>query len=71
MPIRVKIERVGHYEQYPDKTFRDLLITRQDTFEDGHRQYEVIDRVTGHKADFWHRVGDGADALVLNALEVI
>lgn len=75
MPIRVKVERVGYYEEYPDVVFHDVLIT-QSTYEDqDHRWYSVEDRMTGMgvepRIEILHRFGDGVGALVIRALKYL
>lgn len=62
MPIRVRIERVGMYTDYPDKTIYDFKIERTDELDGELRKYVVGDQV------IWHRNGDGVEALVEKAL---
>lgn len=71
MPIRVQIERVGYYEQYPDAKIYDLLITREDEETGGFRKYTVADRVAGNALTVWHHPNTGVEALVQQALEVV
>lgn len=71
MPIRVQIERVGAYEQYPDAKIYDLLITNTQEKVAGMLRYNVEDRINGDKADVFHEPGTGVEALVAGALEVI
>ena len=72
MPIRVRVERVGYYEQYPDAVIHDLKIVRTDHFDDGQRAYEVQDRAAdGVQIVVWHKEGAGVEALVAKALELI
>lgn len=68
MPIRVQIERVGMYEQYPDTVIHDILITRTDDVVIGDRRYEVANRTTGLKKDVWYTEGQGVEVLVQQAL---
>lgn len=69
MPIRVRVERVGYYEEHPDKQIRDLLISRTDKEDRGMRLYTVVDREHVTEVEIWHRTGTGVDELVREALE--
>jgi len=69
MPIRVKVERVGYYEDYPDVVFHDVLITRSGEEDADNRWYTVEDRTTGQGMAVLHRVGTGVGELVKTVLE--
>ncbi|ALY08403.1 hypothetical protein SEA_THUNDERCLAP_52 [Arthrobacter phage Thunderclap] len=72
MPIRVRIERVGYYEQHPDHEFHDILITRQDTHKlPDHTTYEAHDRTTGKTAEFQHKRGAWVEVLATEAMEAL
>lgn len=69
MPIRVRIERVGYYEKFPDKVIYDLTIERTD-------ETECIGNLILRKYTFnngtqhvWHGTGQGIEALVNTVLE--
>lgn len=64
MPIRVRIERVGYYQQYPDKVIVDLTIERTDEVYGALRRYKLSNGNT-----IWHRKGKGVLALVKKALK--
>ncbi|ALY09112.1 hypothetical protein GORGEOUS_53 [Arthrobacter phage Gorgeous] len=68
MPIRVRIERVGYYEQYPDKQFHDILITNTEERLAGMVKYTVEDRITGANWAIYHEPGTGVEALATDAL---
>lgn len=70
MPIRVRIERVGIYKQYPDKVIYDFEIERLDEIVEicgyQHRKY-IID---GSK-EFWHCIGAGIEKLVKEGIDLM
>lgn len=71
MPIKVKIERVGYYEQYPDKIIQDLLISRtgREKLKKRKREYEIIDRENEITIKLWHKIDTGLNKLIIKALK--
>lgn len=63
MPIRVRIERVGYYQDFPDNVIHDITIMRTDEVAGNDRKY------TFNGGEVWHRQGAGVEALVTAVLE--